>query len=160
MYVAMPIRKAKLGQTGLDVTNIRFGSSGIGDMPETYDYSVGEERGKSTIRSIFSGPVNFLDTSRIYGMGRSEHRIGDVVRELGGLAKGFVVSTMLDRDFTTNRFDVAQARRSLEESLKAASPSIIVLPTRSFCSSPTTKPNFSVQSSALRVKSVTLELAT
>jgi D-threo-aldose 1-dehydrogenase len=62
--------------------------------------------------------VNFLDTSRIYGFGRSEERIGDVIRERGGLPKGFVVSTKLDRNPETNRFNAAQARRSLEESLK------------------------------------------
>ena len=119
MSVVPPITKAKLGRTGLAVTNICFGTSGIGDMPETYGYSVHEERGKSTIRAILAGPVNFLDTSRIYGMGRSEQRIGDVIRELSGLPKEFVISTKLDRDVTTNRFDAAQARRSLEESLKA-----------------------------------------
>ena len=52
-------------------------------------------------------------------MGRSEERIGAVIRERGGLPPGFVVSTKLDRDPETNVFDAAQARRSLEQSLKA-----------------------------------------
>jgi len=62
--------------------------------------------------------VNFLDTSRNYGFGRSEERIGEVIRERGGLPPGFIVSTKLDRDPETNRFDGARARQSLEESLK------------------------------------------
>ena len=62
------------------------------------------------------GPVNFLDTSRIYGFGRSEERIGAVIRERGGPPEGFIISTKLDRDPETNRFDASQARRSLEES--------------------------------------------
>ena len=33
------------------------------------------------LRAIFDGPVNFLDTGRNYGSGRSEQRIGDVIRE-------------------------------------------------------------------------------
>ena len=119
MPVATPIIKTKLGRTNLETTNICFGTSGLGDMPETYGYSVTEDRAKATVRAVFSGPANFFDTSRIYGMGRSEQRLGAVIRELGGLPKGFVVSTKLDRDFKTDRFDAAQARRSLEESLRA-----------------------------------------
>jgi D-threo-aldose 1-dehydrogenase len=59
-----------------------------------------------------------MDTSRNYGFGRSEQRIGEVIRERGGLPPDFVISTKLDRDMATGRFDAAQARRSLEESLK------------------------------------------
>ena len=119
MSAAASMPRSKLGRSQLEVTNICFGTSGIGDMPDTYGYSVDEERAKATVRAIFAGPVNFIDSSRIYGMGRSEQRIGEVIREMSGLPKGFVVSTKLDRDFTTNRFDASQARRSLEASLKA-----------------------------------------
>lgn len=114
-----PIQKTPLGRTGLSVSRICFGTSSLGDMPGTYGYDVSEDRARETVRAIFSGPVNFLDTSRIYGFGRSEERIGDVIRERGGLPEGFVLSTKLDRDPKTNRFDASQARRSLEESLKA-----------------------------------------
>jgi D-threo-aldose 1-dehydrogenase len=114
-----PIQKTLLGRTDLSVSRICFGTSSLGDMPGTYGYGVSESRARETVRSIFSGPVNFLDTSRIYGFGRSEERIGDVIRERRGLPEGFVLSTKLDRDAETNRFDASQARRSLEESLRA-----------------------------------------
>jgi D-threo-aldose 1-dehydrogenase len=110
--------KVRLGRTDLMVTAIGFGTSGLGDMPDTYGYGVDEARAKATMGAIFDGPVNFIDTSRIYGFGRSEERIGAAIRERGGLPPGFVVSTKLDRDPETNRFDAAQARRSLEQSLK------------------------------------------
>ena len=113
------MNKVRLGRTDLMVTPICFGTSGLGDMPDTYGYGVDAERAKATVKAIFDGPVNFLDTSRIYGMGRSEERIGAVIRERGGLPPGFVVSTKLDRDPQTNAFDAAQARRSLERSLMA-----------------------------------------
>lgn len=113
------VKKVRLGKTGLEVTNICFGTSSLGDMPGTYGYEVDEERARATIRAIFDGPVNFLDTSRNYGMGRSEARVGQVIRERGGLPEGFVISTKLDRDMETRRFDAARARRSLEESLEA-----------------------------------------
>ncbi len=111
--------RVRLGRTDLMVTPICFGTSGLGHMPDTYGYDVDADRAKATLKAIFEGPVNFLDTSRIYGMGRSEERIGAAIRERGGLPQNFVVSTKLDRDPETNAFDAAQARRSLEQSLKA-----------------------------------------
>ena len=113
------LKNIRLGRTDLTVAPICFGASGLGDMPDTYGYAVDAERASATIRAIFDGPTNFLDTSRIYGMGRSEERIGAVIRERGGLPPGFVISTKLDRDPETNVFDAARARRSLELSLKA-----------------------------------------
>jgi len=113
-----PLRKIRLGRTDLLATPICFGTSGLGDMPDTYGYGVDEDRARATINAIFDSPINFLDTSRIYGLGRSEERIGAVIRERG-LPPGFVISTKLDRDPQTNAFDAAQARRSLDASLKA-----------------------------------------
>jgi D-threo-aldose 1-dehydrogenase len=115
----LPQNRVPLGKSGLSVSPICFGSSGLGDMPETYGYEVSAKRAYETIHAIFDSPINFLDSSRNYGTGRSEERIGHVIRERGGMPKGFVISTKLDRDFETNIFDAARARRSLEESLKA-----------------------------------------
>ncbi|MGH6923886.1 MAG: aldo/keto reductase [Propylenella sp.] len=119
MTAAKPIEMKAIGKTDLKVSMVGFGTSGLGDMPDTYGYSVSPERARETLRAVFTGPTNFLDTARLYGFGRSEERIGEVIRELGGLPQGFVISTKLDRDIETNRFDAAQARRSLEQSLKA-----------------------------------------
>lgn len=113
-----PTERIPLGQTGLSVSRLCFGLGPIGDMPDTYGYSVGAERGRETVRAVFDSPVNFLDTSRNYGMGRSEERIGEVIAERGGIPKGFVISSKLDRDMETTKFDGARARRSLEESLR------------------------------------------
>ena len=113
-----PVGKIALGSTGIAVSRICFGTSSLGNMPDTYGYSVDADRARDTVRAIFASPVNFLDTSRNYGFGRSEERIGDVIAELGGLPDGFVISTKLDRDMETNRFDAGRARRSLEESLE------------------------------------------
>jgi len=110
------IEKVKLGRTNLSVSRIAFGTSGLGSMPDTYGYTVEAERAHRTVEAIFDGPTNFLDTSRNYG--DSERRIGDVIRARGGLPPGFVISTKLDRDPETNRFDAGRARQSLEKSLR------------------------------------------
>ena len=110
--------KRRIGNTGLGVTNICFGTSGLGNMPDTYGYEVDEGRARATLQAVFDGPVNFLDTSNNYGFGRSEARIGDAIRERGGLPDGFVLSTKIDRDMETGRLDADRVRQSLEESLE------------------------------------------
>ena len=111
--------RTTLGNTQLSVSRLCFGTSALGDMPDAYNYVVDEKRALSTIRAIFKSSINFLDTSRNYGDGRSEQRIGKVIQELGGLPDDFVISTKIDRNWDTNKLDASQARRSLEESLQA-----------------------------------------
>lgn len=108
-----------VGKTGLTVTGVGFGTAPLGGMPDTYGYSVDEATARATLHAIFASPVNLLDTSRNYGLGRSEERVGAAIRERGGLPQGFVLATKLDRDMDTGSFDGARARRSIEESLTA-----------------------------------------
>lgn len=112
-----PVTRRPLGSTGLDVTSLCIGCAPLGNMPETFAYSVAEEQALSTIRAIFAGPINFVDTAASYGDGESEHRIGLVLRELGGLPPGFVLATKADRNLQTGEFTGDQMRRSVERSL-------------------------------------------
>ena len=112
------LKTLQLGRTGLAVSNIGFGTGGLtsgadADTPERI------RTAHRTVRAILDGPANFIDTSRLYGRGRSEERIGEVIRERGGLPSGFILETKLDLDFDTRRFDGAAARRSLEASIEA-----------------------------------------
>lgn len=107
-----------LGATGLHVTAIGFGAAEIGDMRETFAYSVPLERGLATVRAAFGGPLNFIDTAAAYGDGESERRIGQVLRERRGLPSDFVLSTKADRDLHTGDFSGDQIKRSIERSLR------------------------------------------
>lgn len=114
------MKSSRIGQTGIEVTEISFGTAALGDMPEAFRYNVEEKRALDTLFAIFDcQDVNFLDTARNYGFGRSEERIGKAIQEWGGLPEGFVIATKLDRDFSTSRFDASRARQSLEENLTA-----------------------------------------
>jgi D-threo-aldose 1-dehydrogenase len=87
-------------------------------MPETFGFSVAKERAHETLRTVIDSPVNFLDTAAAYGNGESEKRIGEVLRELGGVPPGYVVATKADRDLSTGDFSGEQMRRSVERSLE------------------------------------------
>ena len=110
---------SKIGSTNLKIPNLCFGATALGGMPETYGYDVDEKQAITTLIEVLKSPIQFLDTSRNYGFGRSELRIGKAINELGGLPEGFVISTKLDRDMQSNRFDGERARKSLEESMQA-----------------------------------------
>ena len=112
------MKKNKIKDTGLEVTELSFGTSSLGSMPDTYGYEVPEDRAQKTLNRFFQGPVNMLDTSRNYAMGESEKRIGNAIKENGGWPKDFLLSTKLDRNMDTLILDKNRARESLEESLK------------------------------------------
>jgi D-threo-aldose 1-dehydrogenase len=90
----------------------------LGNMPETFEYSVSRQRAFDTLHAVFESPLNFLDTAASYGDGESERRIGEVLAEIGGLPEGCVLATKADRDLQTGDFSGEQMRRSVERSLK------------------------------------------
>ena len=112
----LPVRS--FGSTELQVTPICIGTAALGNMPETFAYAVSEEQALLTLQAFFAGPLNFLDTAASYGDGESERRIGLVLRALGGLPAGVVLSTKADRDLSTGDFSGDQMRRSVERSLR------------------------------------------
>lgn len=113
-----PMPQALLGPTGLPVTPICLGCAPLGDMPDTFAYSVPEDRALETLRAAFTGPINFIDTAASYGDGESERRIGLVLKELGGVPAGVILATKADRDLRTADFSGDQMRRSVERSLR------------------------------------------
>ena len=112
------MKKNKIKNTGLEVTELSFGTSSLGSMPDTYGYEVPEERAQDTLKRFFQGPVNLLDTSRNYAMGESEKRIGRAIKENGGWPSDFILSTKIDRNMETLVLDKSRTRESIEESLK------------------------------------------
>ena len=104
--------------TGLPVTPVCIGCAPLGDMPATFTYSVSEAQALATLRAVFGGPFNFLDTAASYGDGESERRIGLALREIGGLPADVVLGTKADRDLASGDFSGDQMKRSVERSLR------------------------------------------
>jgi D-threo-aldose 1-dehydrogenase len=93
--VVDPSSRRTLGSTGLSVSPVCIGCAPLGDMPGTFDYRVSEERARETLRAVFESQINFLDTAASYGDGESERRIGEVLKEMGGLPEDS--QRMIDR---------------------------------------------------------------
>ena len=107
-----------LGTTGLLVPPLCIGCAPLGDMVETFTYSVGKDQALATVRAALDGPLSFLDTAASYGDGESERRIGLVLRERGGVPPGAVVATKADRDLHMGEYTGDQMRRSVERSMR------------------------------------------
>lgn len=116
-----------LGKTGLQVSALCVGCAPLGNMPDTFAYSVSEERALETVRAIFKSPITFVDTAASYGDGESERRIGLVLKEIGGVPAGYVLATKADRDLQTGDFSGAQMRRSIERSMRLLGLSVLPL---------------------------------
>jgi D-threo-aldose 1-dehydrogenase len=112
------LEQRALGATGLRVSPLCVGCAPLGDMPETFAYSVSEENALETIRTAFASQINFMDTAASYGDGESERRIGLVLRDLGELPLGYVLATKADRNLQTGDFSGDAIRRSVERSLR------------------------------------------
>ncbi|MDH5520876.1 MAG: aldo/keto reductase, partial [Acidimicrobiia bacterium] len=74
----MTLIRQPLGRTGFEVSPITFGTSALASLPDTYGYQVSEDQARATLLAIFDSDINVLDTSRNYGFGRAEERIGAV----------------------------------------------------------------------------------
>ncbi len=86
-----PTTKRRLGKTKLDVTVFGFGAAPIGGFRAT----ISEAQASATIEAAVKAGVSFFDTSPFYGYGRSELRMGAVLR---GLPRdSFVLSTKIGR---------------------------------------------------------------
>ena len=99
---AMPTRP--FGRTGHDVRLFSLGGQATLERPGTTDESL------AIINRAIELGVNYIDTSRVYGMGISEHYIGQVMK--GRRKEVFLASKTRDRTYDGSM-------RSLEASLAA-----------------------------------------
>ncbi len=74
------MQERKLGRTGVNVSEIGFGAWAIGGAWG----DVSMEDAKAALHAALDGGVSFIDTADVYGDGRSEQIIAEVLAERGG----------------------------------------------------------------------------
>ncbi|WEK05564.1 MAG: aldo/keto reductase [Candidatus Devosia phytovorans] len=74
---ARAFEKRRIGCTELEVTTLGLGAASLAGIFN----AVPAEQGRATIRHALDRGLNYIDTSPQYGLGRSEHLVGDVLRE-------------------------------------------------------------------------------
>jgi L-galactose dehydrogenase len=101
----------KLGETGLEVSALSFGTAPLGDM---FGAAEDEDTFAVVQRALDAG-ITFFDSSPYYGDGLAEHRLGAALR---GRRSEVVLGTKAGR-YGKSEFDYSPARirKSLDESL-------------------------------------------
>ncbi|MCO8290498.1 MAG: aldo/keto reductase [Tetragenococcus koreensis] len=83
-------KKVELGNTGLFINPVGFGTNAIGGH-NIYP-NLDEKENKELLRYAMKTGVDFLDTAYYYGLGRSEELIGQVMKELGNRQQLIIAS--------------------------------------------------------------------
>ncbi|WP_108396446.1 aldo/keto reductase [Devosia submarina] len=89
---ARTFEKRRVGQTDLEVTTLGLGGATLAGSFS----AVSAEQARATVAHALDSGITYVDTAPHYGAGRSEHLIGDVLRERLGEA---VLSTKVGRLF-------------------------------------------------------------
>lgn len=113
------MRYRLLGATGIKVSEIGFGTWGIGGLTEA-DTSYGptdDNESKRALRRAFDLGVTLYDTSDVYGYGHSEELIGEVFR---GVREQIVIASKVGflRHRGPQDFSPKYIRESLEKTLR------------------------------------------
>ncbi|MGI3781525.1 MAG: aldo/keto reductase [Janthinobacterium lividum] len=83
-------------------------------MPEAFGYHVPAAQAITLVTEILKSPIRVIDTANGYSDGESERRIGEGVRQVGGLPDGWWISTKVDGK--DGDYSGPRVRRSVEES--------------------------------------------
>lgn len=88
--MARKFEKRRVGSTALEVSTLGLGAASLAGIFR----AVSAEQGRATIHHALNCGVTYVDTAPQYGLGRSEHLVGDVLRERRA---GVVLSSKVGR---------------------------------------------------------------
>ncbi|MDB5527844.1 MAG: aldo/keto reductase [Devosia sp.] len=78
----LSFEKRRVGKTALEVTTLGLGGASLAGIFS----AVPAEQARATVAHALDVGINYVDTAPQYGLGRSEHLVGDALRERRGEA--------------------------------------------------------------------------
>jgi aryl-alcohol dehydrogenase-like predicted oxidoreductase len=115
------MRFTTLKKTDMSITVIGIGTNKVGG--HNYYKDLSETEGKNFVKEAIALGVNFIDTADVYGHGRSEELIGEVLREIDARREELIIATKGGNEWDDNgnvrkNNRPEYLRRALEASLK------------------------------------------
>lgn len=106
-----------IGRTGLNAFKIGLGAGPVGN--QIMYPNVTDETGKQIVNTALDQGINFIDTAFLYGLGRSEELIGEIIKERGGRDR-LVISTKASPDikFVDGVMEVDNNRPALRQAVE------------------------------------------
>lgn len=112
------LARRQFGSSTLTVPPIAIGCAPLGNMEETFLYSVSEADAIATIKAGLTSPLDYIDTAALYGDGESERRIGLALADIDGLPRSSVLQTKQGRDPVTGDYSGETVKHRMERSLQ------------------------------------------
>lgn len=104
----MALATRTLGRTGIALTTLGFGSTGLGNLYRSQT----EDGAMATVQAAYDAGMRYFDTAPLYGFGLAEHRMGAALRRLGG-----PVTLSTKAGWRLGRRDPADAPAGVSDSL-------------------------------------------
>ncbi len=76
----MTLPTRTLGRTGIALTTLGFGSTGLGNLYKAQS----EDGAMATVAEAYASGIRYFDTAPLYGFGLAEHRMGAALRRMPG----------------------------------------------------------------------------
>ena len=89
-----PSQKVEISDTGVSVTQLGYGGVPLGDATEI----ISDEQAQATLAAAYDGGLRYFDTAPWYGNTKSEHRLGQFLRNKP--RESFVLSSKIGRVYT------------------------------------------------------------
>jgi aryl-alcohol dehydrogenase-like predicted oxidoreductase len=119
-YFSSIMATTTLGNTGIEVTPIGFGTWAWGD---SLFWGYGKDYGEIELRKAFQAAVNkgitFLDTAEVYGLGKSEQLLGKFIKETDATTQ--IATKYMPLPWRFRKEDVADAVTASLKRLKMSS---------------------------------------
>ena len=119
-YFSSIMATTTLGNTGIEVTPIGFGTWAWGD---SLFWGYGKDYGEIELRKAFQAAVNkgitFLDTAEVYGLGKSEELLGKFIKETNATTQ--IATKYMPLPWRFRKEDVADAVTASLKRLKMPS---------------------------------------
>ncbi|MFJ8236551.1 aldo/keto reductase [Ureibacillus sp. NPDC094379] len=113
------LKQVQLGKTDLFVNPLGLGTNAVGG--HNLFPNLDEQEGKQLVRTAIDHGINFIDSAFIYGVGRSEELIGEVIKESGNRSD-LVIATKVAHKVIDGNIVVDNSpnflREEVEKSLK------------------------------------------
>ena len=118
--VTLPARV--LGRTGIGLTTLGFGSTGIGNLYRSQT----EDGAMAAVQAAWDGGIRYFDTAPLYGFGLAEHRVGAALRRIGGGAR--LSTAVLSTAVLSTKVGWRLHRRSADDGPGSAADSLFERP--------------------------------
>ncbi|MCP1147084.1 MULTISPECIES: aldo/keto reductase [Bacillus] len=109
------MKKATLGRTNLQVNPIGLGTNAVGG--HNLFPNLSEDAGRELVETALDQGVNFLDSAFIYGLGRSEELIGEIIAKRGG-RENLVLATKGAHKEVNGQIELDNSRDFLREQVE------------------------------------------